>query len=108
MSHNVEREPQEVSRFWDLLLLSHSHILVEGGPGFPKRARPSLLEYGLGDDSSRTDHQPAGIPCLCGIPACCTHHEWQGVIGEAECEGLYSVSSCSVHWAIGLTARINR
>lgn len=34
--------------------------------------------------------------------------EWQGVIGEAEREGSYSVSSCSVHWAIGLTARINR
>lgn len=109
MSHNVEREPQEVSRFWDLLSLSHSHILVEGGPGFPKRARPSLLEYGLGDDSSRTGHQPAGIPCHCvaSLLAALTT-EWQGVIGEAECEGLYSVSSCSVHWAVGLTARINR
>lgn len=85
MSHNVEREPQNVSHFWDLLLLSHSHILVEGGPGFPKRARPSLLEYGLGDDSSRTDHQPAGIPCLrvASLPAALTTG-WQRVIGEAD------------------------
>lgn len=63
MSHNVGREPRDVSRFWDLLLLSHSHILVEGGQGLPKRARPFLLEYGLRDDSSRTGRQPAGIPC---------------------------------------------
>lgn len=36
MSHNVGREPQESSRFWDLLLHSHSHILVEIGPGVQK------------------------------------------------------------------------
>lgn len=53
MSHNVGREPQESSRIWDLFLLSHSHILVVGGPGSSKRARPSLLEYGVSDDSSR-------------------------------------------------------
>lgn len=85
MSHNVGREPQDVSRFWDLLLLSHSHILVAGGPGLPKRTRPSFLEYGLGDDSSRTDHPPAGIPCLrvTSLLAALTT-EWQDVIGEAD------------------------
>lgn len=84
MSHNVEREPQDVSRIWDLLLLSHSHILVVGGPGSPKRARPSLLEYGLRDDSSRAGHQPAGLPCLRVTPLLAVLTGWQGVIGEAD------------------------
>lgn len=43
MSHNVEREPRDISRFWDLLLLSHSHILVEGGPGYQSERGLSCL-----------------------------------------------------------------
>jgi hypothetical protein len=67
MSHNVERVPQDFSRIRDLLLLSHSHILVVGGPGSPKRAKPSLLEYGLRDDSSTTDRPST---CRPSVSAC--------------------------------------
>lgn len=40
MSHNVGREPQDSSQSWDLLLHSHSHILVEGTGG--RRSERSL------------------------------------------------------------------
>lgn len=76
------------------------HIYWSGvDRGVPKRARPSLLEYGLRDDSSRTEHQAAGIPCLrVASLLAALAIEWQGVIGEADVKDLYSVSSCSVHW----------